>query len=323
MKALKIVCLIIFLLVGFTRLGTAGTVTLTGTGDVSTNYFHLAKGLYVFDIKVSTTKLYENFYFDLLDTYGNTISSLASIRFDHPDTTTISKPVSINYDGNFILSVDTTSDIDGAWEVTITGSSEIELMGLSETGYSFSGKGTMATKLFPLNKGLYIFHFKGSMPDINYVAFRLFDSFGNTIDYGESIDSDYSSGEISKPIQIKVTGNYLISFFTFRNITGDWELKILSPEKIPDTKQYSLTLSPGWNLFSIPLILADASPSAFIAPFVDKVRIIWGWDAGQWEAYKPDQMKLSVPVLDAIEPGKGYWIYMKEAVTATIEGTAP
>jgi len=27
--------------------------------------------------------------------------------------------------------------------------------------------------------------------------------------------------------------------------------------------------------------------------------------------------------LDKIEPGKGYWIYMNEAVTATIEGTAP
>jgi CSLREA domain-containing protein len=82
---------------------------------------------------------------------------------------------------------------------------------------------------------------------------------------------------------------------------------------------FPLLLSAGWNFISIPLVPENAALAALFSGILSQVRIIWGYDneKKQWVRYQPGG---PANTLIAIEPGKGYWIYMDSPAALTISG---
>lgn len=69
----------------------------------------------------------------------------------------------------------------------------------------------------------------------------------------------------------------------------------------PEEETLSLTLTPGWNLVSVPLLLENTSPEA-VFPGVEAV---YEWN--------PSGMSYSPPT--AIDPTRSYWVAVAEATT--------
>ena len=78
---------------------------------------------------------------------------------------------------------------------------------------------------------------------------------------------------------------------------------------------------PGWNIFSICFDIADTNPSSVLEAIEGNYEVVWAYDAAlkEWKGYMPDG---SLNSLGAIEPGKGYCIYITSAneVILTITG---
>ncbi len=68
-----------------------------------------------------------------------------------------------------------------------------------------------------------------------------------------------------------------------------------------------LPLKTGWNMVSVPLELADASPAAVFQQEIDG---IYGWN--------PVAKSYETP--DTIEPEVGYWVHVTADKTITITG---
>ncbi len=87
-----------------------------------------------------------------------------------------------------------------------------------------------------------------------------------------------------------------------------------------------MSLQPGWNLISLPLIPSGSSPAAVLASIAGKYNSAWAYDPGQtahpWLSYDP-----TVPpflnTLTAIDERMGLWLNMKEPATLTVAGTEP
>jgi uncharacterized repeat protein (TIGR01451 family) len=86
------------------------------------------------------------------------------------------------------------------------------------------------------------------------------------------------------------------------------------------TESYTLTLSQGWNLISIPVKPADTSIKAVLAPIDGKYTDVAAWN-GNWE-YRSYAYGDWFGNLAAIEPKRGYWLYMKEPAELKVTGTA-
>jgi hypothetical protein len=80
----------------------------------------------------------------------------------------------------------------------------------------------------------------------------------------------------------------------------------------------TLSLSPGWNLISLPLQPSNTAITSVLNDISTSFTIVWAYDAlaGVWKNYQP-----SAPSdLTAMEAGKGYWIKMTEAKSLVIAG---
>jgi hypothetical protein len=90
----------------------------------------------------------------------------------------------------------------------------------------------------------------------------------------------------------------------------------------------TFNLTSGWNLISVPLVLANNSVDAFFPADVSgEIIDLWGWDSSSqnWTYYSPDktspfQYFNRITTMDA---GKGYWVNMNSSVTFTIQGIVP
>ena len=82
---------------------------------------------------------------------------------------------------------------------------------------------------------------------------------------------------------------------------------------------YPISLNAGWNLISLPLIPNDSSIADVLSGISSNVDIVKYYDtgAGAWLSYVPSGNTGS---LDTMEDGKGYWVFMKNADTLTING---
>ncbi len=71
-------------------------------------------------------------------------------------------------------------------------------------------------------------------------------------------------------------------------------------------------LAPGWNFVSFPKLPADNSVAAVFGDVSPNVRIIWGFDnqSKAWQTYRFNVQGSTFNVLENIDAGKGYWIYM-------------
>jgi len=86
---------------------------------------------------------------------------------------------------------------------------------------------------------------------------------------------------------------------------------------------YTISLRPGWNLISSPLLpydtdIADVLLHLNVAH--DQVKSVWTYDptaAVPWQSWAPTGPSTLTEIVD----GKGYWIEMKTVAELTIEGT--
>jgi hypothetical protein len=83
----------------------------------------------------------------------------------------------------------------------------------------------------------------------------------------------------------------------------------------------SLHLKPNWNLVSFPISPSVTSISDVLASISGNYVSVWGYRNGDWEMYDPNNPGMSD--LATMEPGRGYWINMKDSATLTIFGSAP
>jgi hypothetical protein len=74
---------------------------------------------------------------------------------------------------------------------------------------------------------------------------------------------------------------------------------------------YTVSLKPGTNLISIPVIPDNASFYAVLAGVTD-VNSAYGFDAGEWAVWHEDTAIPSTPAF-ATEPGMGYYVVLDEA----------
>ncbi|MCB0060772.1 MAG: hypothetical protein KDE19_01610 [Caldilineaceae bacterium] len=86
---------------------------------------------------------------------------------------------------------------------------------------------------------------------------------------------------------------------------------------------YGIPLAAGWNLVAYPL-QETQSPTVALASIIDDYTIIAGYDptnpAQPWQMYDPN-VTVSANNLDALEPGKGYWIYAERTTVWRISPT--
>ncbi|MBW2996229.1 hypothetical protein KY332_02905 [Candidatus Woesearchaeota archaeon] len=88
----------------------------------------------------------------------------------------------------------------------------------------------------------------------------------------------------------------------------------------PEPQEFTVELDEEWNLISLPLVLEDRAVEAVFSGIEGNVRVVYAYDPlEEWKVWYPDP---DVPSnLETIDPGKGYWIYMKEEDKLTVEGT--
>jgi hypothetical protein len=77
----------------------------------------------------------------------------------------------------------------------------------------------------------------------------------------------------------------------------------------PSTVDLVLTLEPGWNMISVPLLLEDGEDTV-AAIFDDDIVAIYTWD--------PGQKSYTVPT--TIDPEFGYWVAVVERTEITVTG---
>lgn len=92
----------------------------------------------------------------------------------------------------------------------------------------------------------------------------------------------------------------------------------------PADQPFQITLKQGWNVISEPLVLdeTNASVESFFAPAMDKIAIIWGYDAasGQWHSYV---LGASGNDLTAVDEQSGYLVLATGDESFTIYGDYP
>ncbi|HCQ63299.1 hypothetical protein A3K28_00910 [Candidatus Azambacteria bacterium RIFOXYB1_FULL_40_33] len=100
---------------------------------------------------------------------------------------------------------------------------------------------------------------------------------------------------------------------------------------LPDTSwyfttsaSYSISLTTGWNLISLPVVPTDTNASAVLGTVLNdsaKIETIWKYDpeAGTWGAYHPGVGMLSD--FSDMTAGEGYWINYLSSTAGTIAGT--
>jgi len=90
-----------------------------------------------------------------------------------------------------------------------------------------------------------------------------------------------------------------------------------SPFSGSDRVSYDLTLYPGWNLMSTPLIPEDVSIEDVLGPVLDKVESVWSYDpyTKTWSVYNSDPT--TPGNLTIMRDGRGYWVKMNATGTTT------
>jgi len=120
----------------------------------------------------------------------------------------------------------------------------------------------------------------------------------------------YSVGEQPVAIEAVDLNSDGASDLVTANLAGEDVSVLLASEPAgPSTVDLTLTLEPGWNMVSVPVVPADTSRAAVFPP-VDVVAV-YTWDPGQ----------KSYVVPDTIEPEVGYWVAVTEGTTIKVTGT--
>jgi hypothetical protein len=104
---------------------------------------------------------------------------------------------------------------------------------------------------------------------------------------------------------------------TIRHITMSLSILFLAVLSISAA---TISLREGWNLISLPVQPANASPSAVLSSIASNVQAVYAFNGTEYEAYIPGE---SSNTLTRIEAGRGYWVYMNGDGTLNIDGAEP
>ena len=92
------------------------------------------------------------------------------------------------------------------------------------------------------------------------------------------------------------------------------------PEPPAGGTSLTVSLSRGWNLFSVPVVPKENSPSSVLAGIAGKYDVVSAYDPRNgWRSYRPGNPATSD--LPAIEPSMGLWIKMAQPATFSLSGT--
>jgi hypothetical protein len=88
----------------------------------------------------------------------------------------------------------------------------------------------------------------------------------------------------------------------------------------PAASTFNLNLAAGWNLISLPLKPTNPSVDKVLTPISGKYDAIYAYDSaeGQYSTFIPGGENND---LTTLAEGRGYWIYMNQAGTLTVNGS--
>ena len=93
------------------------------------------------------------------------------------------------------------------------------------------------------------------------------------------------------------------------------------PAQAAPVTSFDITLSPGANLISFPLIPDDSAIEAVLAGILDRVETVWQYDtsgaAPRWRSYAPG----APSDLRVMRDGPGYWVHLKDGGDAVLTVT--
>jgi len=80
-----------------------------------------------------------------------------------------------------------------------------------------------------------------------------------------------------------------------------------------------LSLSVGWNLFSLPVVPGDSKITSVLKPILGSVNVVWSYSAPtkSWAFFKPP----GSGTLKTMQDGMGYWLYMNAPAVLPLNGT--
>lgn len=97
-------------------------------------------------------------------------------------------------------------------------------------------------------------------------------------------------------------------------------LQLTGPGTLTAHYGVPISLQPGWNLISLPVVPTDSSPKSVLGSLIaaNEVSIVWGYSASTkaWQSFTPPSTGSLATMVD----GAGYWVYMKSAATLYVGG---
>lgn len=95
---------------------------------------------------------------------------------------------------------------------------------------------------------------------------------------------------------------------------------VFAPLAVFPPASFSISLNAGWNLISLPVLPENTTIEAVTEALGVVLESVWSYENGAWRIYSPQHSDVSD--LDAVKPGRGYWINVTQAGRGIeIEGT--
>jgi hypothetical protein len=98
---------------------------------------------------------------------------------------------------------------------------------------------------------------------------------------------------------------------------GDWALVL----EVSTVEAYTISVTPGWNLISLPLQPPNPSIATVLARINGAYEAVWAYPNQTWKVYDPNDTAGNT--LTNMQAGDGYWIKMTSAKTLSVAGSAP
>ncbi|KJU85635.1 hypothetical protein MBAV_002172 [Candidatus Magnetobacterium bavaricum] len=143
----------------------------------------------------------------------------------------------------------------------------------------------------------------------------------SSLTYTKLLDSEPKAG-------VSINAKHMLDIKPTAGFTGSSDVTIELKDSSGNRALYTVRVNvspaykfagPGLYMISLSNQPADTKLSSVLKSIDGKYDGIWGYSNNQWHVYKQGS---SLNNLDTIEPGKGYYISMKEAANLTSLGSA-
>ena len=135
------------------------------------------------------------------------------------------------------------------------------------------------------------------------------------LDYLIYIDNLYNgtTNQTSFTISGLNESNHTISVLALDN-SGNSDIDEINITVNSTLTAYNLTLSPGWNLISIPAVPENTSLQSVLASIEGNYSVVYAWIGNGWKRSTDTRDPLTV-----MDTGYGYWIYANETGSYVVE----